>query len=175
MKKACVIITALALLAPASAFPLDKNAEQKLLAQGYALLKVSNELGLIRTDVLQFSQKFKNPDQSDDFQLCQISGLIENITLAETICKYASITLGTLPYIQADHKLAQYEILEKELREDALKRLFSAYQNTGLAGANSEDKEIFDFVYQVKEKMSAATSIIEQVINIFQSQNSAKP
>jgi hypothetical protein len=175
MKKVFFIITALALLAPRSSVALDKNAEQKLLARGYALLKVSNELNLIRTDVIQFSQKFKNPDELDDFQLCQISGLIENMAIAEIICKHASIILGTLPYIEADHKLEQYKILEKHLREDALKRLYSAFQNSGSGSANLEDKEIFYFVSQAKEKMRAATSLIEEVIDILQSQKSAHP
>jgi hypothetical protein len=175
MKKTFFIITALALLAPSSSVPLDKNAEQKLLARGYALLKVSNELNLIRTDLMQFSQKFKNPDELDDCQLCQISSLIENIASAESICKHASIILGTLQYIQADHKQEQYKILEKHLKEDALKRLYSAYQNTGLGGANLEDKEIFYFVDNAKEKMSAATRLFEEVIDILQSQKSAKP
>ena len=175
MKKAFFIITVLAVLTPSASVPLDKTVEQKLLAKGYSLLKASNELNIIRTDVMQFSQKFVNPDELNDLQLCQISSLIENIAIAEIICKHESIILGTLQYIEADQKLEQYKILEKHLKEDALKSLYAAYQNSGSVSANLADKEIFYFVYKAKEEMRTATAVFEEVIDILQSQIKTNP
>jgi hypothetical protein len=175
MKIAFFIITAMAVLAPSASIPLDNTVEQKILARGYSLLKASNELNIIRADVMQFSQKFKNPEGLDDLELCQITSLIENIAIAEIICKHASIILGTVQYIEADHKLAHYKILEKHFEEDALKRLYSAYQSTASVSSNLEDKEIFYFVYKAKEEMSAATSLLEEVIEVLQSQIKTNP
>jgi hypothetical protein len=53
MRKTFFVITALAVLTPGASAPVDKSVEPKLLATGYALLRVANELNLVRTDMFE--------------------------------------------------------------------------------------------------------------------------
>ena len=174
MKRAFLIIVLIALIGPNASISQYTTAEQRLFAAGYLLLKKSNELSFIGSDLAQFMKKFKNIDKLDELQRCYIKSLIENIALAEIICKHVSILLGALAYIENDHKSEQYKVYDNHLKEDTLKRLYLSYQNTGSINTSLEEKEILYFADKAKNEMLMATKLIEEVIEILQSKGKAK-
>jgi len=174
MKRAFLIIVLIALFGPNASISQDTTAEQRLFATGYLLLKKSNELSFIGSDLAQLRKKFKSIDELDDLQRCYISSIIENIALAEITCKHVSMLLGILPYVENDHKLEQYKIYDNHLKEDTLKRLYLSYQNTGSINTSLEEKEILYFADKAKNEMLMATKLIEEVIEILQSKGKAK-
>lgn len=175
MKKALFIILLVGLLGPDKSISQDNSLIQRISLAGYGLIKKSNELNIIKTDLIDARKKLLNIGALDDLGVCYISRLIENISLVEMICKYEGLILGTLHQIGENSRLTQYKVHEKRLKHYTLKSLYLHYKATQPGNANVEDKVVLELADKAKKEMSAIAELVEEIIKILQSQSSANP
>jgi hypothetical protein len=101
--------------------------------------------------------------------------LIENISLVEIICRYEGLILGTLHQIGENNRLTQYRVHENRLRHYTLKNLYLHYKATQADNAKVEEEAILVFADKANKEMSTVAVLIEEVIEILQSQSSPSP
>ena len=171
MKRALLVIIIISLLEPNHLISQDKSIDQKLTLTGYGLLKVSNELNFIKTELAEVREKLFNLDQLDGLELCNISRLIENISLVEAICRYEGIILGIFHNIEEVHRLEQFKVHENRLKEDTLKTLYLRYKAIQATNAKLDDPIIVKLAEKAKIEMVKAAHLMEEAIKNLQSQN----
>ena len=81
MKKALIIILLVVLLGANNLASQDNSIKQRISLAGYGLLKKSNQLNIIKSDLIDVRKKLLNLGALDDLEGCYISRLIENISL----------------------------------------------------------------------------------------------
>jgi hypothetical protein len=175
MKRALFIVLLVGLMGPDNSISQDNSAIQKISLAGYGLIKESNELNIIKADLIDVRKKLLNIGEIDDLGVCYISRLIENISQAEMICKYEGLILGTLDQIGENDRLTQYKVHENRLKHYTLKSLYLNYKGTQPGNANIEDKVVLELAEKAKKEMSVVAELVEDVIKILHSQSIANP
>ena len=175
MKRALLMILLVSLFEPNDSISQDSSVAQRISIVGYGLLKESNELSFIKADLVDARKKIINLGALDDLKICYISRLIENVSLLEIICKYEGTILGTLHYIEKNHRLEQYKAHENRLKDYTLKSLYLHFKATQPVNVNLEDRVILDLTDKAKKEVVAVAALIEEVIKIFESQGRANP
>jgi hypothetical protein len=170
MKKVLLVVALTCFLLPSVSISQDDTAEQKLITAGYLLYKESTKLKLLRSDLAEEIKKSRDLNELDNLEMCHITMLMENILLVETICMYEGILLGSMPNIEKGKILEQYKVHHSQLKKDILKRLYVNYQGTQSCTVNIDHKIILEFADNAKEEMQTTLRVIEEVINILQSQ-----
>jgi hypothetical protein len=163
------------LMGPDKSISQDNATIQRISLAGYGLIKESNELSIIKTDLIEAKKKLLNIGALDDLGVCYISRLIENISLVEMICKYEGLILGTLHQTDENNRLTQYKVHENRLKHYTLKSLYLHYKGTQVGNANIKDKVVLELADKAKNEMSAVAELVEEVIKILQSQIIANP
>ena len=175
MKRALILVLLVGLLGPEKLSSQDNLTLQRISFVGYGLLKKSNDLNIIKTDLIKTKKKLLNIDALNDLEICFISRLIENISLVEIICRYEGLILGTLHQIGEKNRLTQYRVHENRLRHYTLKNLYLHYKATQADNAKVEEEVILVFADKASKEMSTVAELIEEVIEILQSQSSPSP
>ena len=170
-----IIILLVCLLAPIDSNSQDNSVEQRISMVGYGLLKGSNELSFIKAELIDARKKNRSLGGLEDLEICYISRLIENISLLEIICKYEGTILGSLPYIDPNHRLQQYKVHQTRLKDYTLKNLYLHYKATRPVNAKLEDRVVLDLTERAKKEVVAVSALIEELIGIFESQGRANP
>jgi hypothetical protein len=171
MKRALLIILLIGFFEPNDAISQGNSVDQKISFVGYGLIKESNELRLIKADLIKAQKKLANLGALDDLKNCYLARLIENISLVEIICKYEGTILGTLLYIEENQRLGQYKVHENRLKDFTLKSLYLHYKATQPVNVNLEDRVVLDLTDKAKKELVAVTALIEEVIEIFKSES----
>ena len=171
MKKAFCKVALICVLLPSVSIAQDNATEQRLKKAGYLLSVESSRLKILRTDLSKIRKKNIVLNGLDNPEMFQITLLIENIFLAETICTYESLLLKALDNLEEYKKLEQYNFHYSRLKESTLNRLYLNYKSTQTNIANIDDKEIIKLADKAKEEMLKVLQEIEGVITILQNQN----
>ena len=171
MKKAFCKVALICVLLPSVSIAQDNATEQRLKKAGYLLSVESSRLKIVRTDLSKIRKKNIVLNGLDNPEMFQITLLIENIFLAETICTYESLLLKALDNLEEYKKLEQYNFHYSRLKESTLNRLYLNYKSTQTNIANIDDKEIIKLADKAKEEMLKVLQEIEGVITILQNQN----
>ena len=175
MKKAFCKVALICVLLPSVSIAQDNATEQRLKKAGYLLSVESSRLKIVRTDLSKIRKKNIVLNGLDNPEMFQITLLIENIFLAETICTYESLLLKALDNLEEYKKLEQYNFHYSRLKESTLNRLYLNYKSTQTNIANIDDKEIIKLADKAKEEMLKVLQEIEGVITILQNQNRSTP
>ena len=175
MKKAFCKVALICVLLPSVSIAQDNATEQRLKKAGYLLSVESSRLKILRTDLSKIRKKNIVLNGLDNPEMFQITLLIENIFLAETICTYESLLLKALDNLEEYKKLEQYNFHYSRLKESTLNRLYLNYKSTQTNIANIDDKEIIKLADKAKEEMLKVLQEIEGVITILQNQNRSTP
>ena len=175
MKKAFCKVALICVLLPSVSIAQDNATEQRLKKAGYLLSVESSRLKILRTDLSKIRKKNIVLNGLDNPEMFQITLLIENIFLAETICTYESLLLKTLDNLEEYKKLEQYNFHYSRLKESTLNRLYLNYKSIQINIAKIDDKEIVRLADKAKEAMLTVLQEIEVVITILQNQTRSAP
>ena len=170
MKKVLCNIALIGFLLPSVSVAQDNAAQQKLIKVGYLLSVESVRLNTIRNEISEISKKNIALNEFNNPELYHITMLLENIFLIETICLYESLLLNALESMEERKKLERYKLHYSRLKKDTLKRLYLNFKSTQSNFAKIADKEVLILSDRVKKEMLKVLSLIEEVINILQSQ-----
>ena len=121
MKKAFCKVALICVLLPSVSIAQDNATEQRLKKAGYLLSVESSRLKILRTDLSKIRKENIVLNGLDNPEMFQITLLIENIFLAETICTYESLLLKTLDNLEEYKKLEQYNFGYYYLTKSKLK------------------------------------------------------
>jgi len=175
MKKTIYMIAAICILLASIARSQDNIAQQKLMRAGYLLTSESNKLRMLRSDLSEIKKKLVAIDSLDELEICHFTMLIENIFLAETICMYEGLLLGTIASMEDQKKLEFFRFHDSRLRKDLLKRLYLNYKNTQLHYTEIETKEALELADKAREEMITSLRVIEEVIDLLQDTGDNNP
>ena len=175
MKKALLMISLVGLIGSEAAIPKENAVFQRISLIGYSLLKESNELRIIKNDLIDTKRKLIHLDDLNELGTCHMSRLIENISVVEIICKYEGLILGTLHQTDLKNRLKQYEVHKNRLKDFTLKSLYLHYKATQPDNAKVGDKVILELTNKARKEMSVVAELIEEVMEILQPQSSVSP
>ena len=175
MKKALLIIFIVSLLEPNLLISQNTSLNQELTKTGYRLLKEANELSIIKTELTAVREKLLDLDELNSLELCNISRLIENISLVETICRYEAVILGIFHYFEEPRRLEQFKAHLDRLKEHTLKSLYLHYKATQATLANLDDQVILKLADKAKKEMVKAVHLLEDAVKNMKSQSRVSP
>ena len=175
MKRALLTIIAFSLLGSNLLFSQDTSLKPKLSKTGYELLKEANELSFIKNELTDVRKKLLNLEELDGLELCNISRLIENISLVEIICRYEGMLLGIFHYIEEPQRFEQFKVHLNRLKEHTLKSLYMHYKATQAAHANLDDQVVLEIADKARNEMVKAAYLLEDAIKNMKTQVGISP
>ena len=164
MKRALLTILAIGLITPSLLISQDTSLNQELTKTGYELLKGANELSFVKTELVNLRKKLLNLEELNGLELCNLSRLIENISLVEMICRYEGMILGIFHYMEEPRRVEQFKVHLRRLKEHTLKSLYLHYKATQSTLINLEDQVIIKLADQAKKEMVDAARLLEDAI-----------